>query len=191
MTEEWRQACSHRRSHSKLGYLPQTVLTLLGLVHEGIDQHHPRRWKPQFPHDCPHCQAGLRLQVLRSKTDIRPYSECKSRRGRKKILPTHGFACPNPECLYCGMTDNQLHALVGYSSHNGIQRFKCQAGAKVFTSRVNIPLYYLKTAPKQVEFVLLFARLRQVGLRPLIQTAFVERVNLTFRQSVAALSQRR
>ena len=34
----------------------------------------------------------------------------------------------------------------------------------------------------------LFARLRQVGLRPLIQTAFVERVNLTFRQSVAALS---
>jgi transposase InsO family protein len=36
----------------------------------------------------------------------------------------------------------------------------------------------------------LFARLRDVGLRPLIQTAFVERVNLTFRQSVAALSRR-
>jgi len=36
----------------------------------------------------------------------------------------------------------------------------------------------------------LFARLRAVGLRPLIQTAFVERVNLTFRQSVAALSRR-
>ncbi len=36
----------------------------------------------------------------------------------------------------------------------------------------------------------LFARLRQVGLRPLIQTAFVERVNLTFRQSVSALSRR-
>ncbi|MBK9745702.1 MAG: hypothetical protein IPO91_02885 [Chloroflexi bacterium] len=88
------------------------------------------------------------------------------------------------------MTDNQLHALVGYSSHNGIQRFKCQVGAKVFTSRVNIPLYYLKTAPKQVEFVLLFARLCQVGLRSLIQTTFVERVNLTFRQSVAALSRR-
>ena len=34
------------------------------------------------------------------------------------------------------------------------------------------------------------ARLREVGLRPLIQTAFVERVNLTFRQSVAALSRR-
>ena len=36
----------------------------------------------------------------------------------------------------------------------------------------------------------LFARLREIGLRPLIQTAFVERVNLTFRQSVAALSRR-
>ena len=36
----------------------------------------------------------------------------------------------------------------------------------------------------------LFARLRQAGLRPLIQTAFVERVNLTFRQSVACLSRR-
>jgi IS1 family transposase len=36
----------------------------------------------------------------------------------------------------------------------------------------------------------LFARLRETGLRPLIQTAFVERVNLTFRQSVAALSRR-
>lgn len=36
----------------------------------------------------------------------------------------------------------------------------------------------------------LLARLREAGLRPLIQTAFVERVNLTFRQSVAALSRR-
>lgn len=36
----------------------------------------------------------------------------------------------------------------------------------------------------------LFIRLREAGLRPLIQTAFVERVNLTFRQSVACLSRR-
>lgn len=32
------------------------------------------------------------------------------------------------------------------------------------------------------------ARLRQVGLRQLIQTAFIERVNLTFCQSIAALA---
>jgi transposase-like protein/IS1 family transposase len=96
------------------------------------------------------------LQVLRSKTDIRPYNECKSRRGRKKTVKTGGFACPNVNCTYCGVTDDTLHALVGYGSHNGIQRFKCQACAKVFTSRVNTPLYYLKTDPKQVEFVLWF-----------------------------------
>jgi len=36
----------------------------------------------------------------------------------------------------------------------------------------------------------LFARLREVGLLPLIQTAFVERVNLIFRQSVSSLSRR-
>lgn len=36
----------------------------------------------------------------------------------------------------------------------------------------------------------LFARLREAGLHPIIQTAFDERVNLTFRQSVAALSRR-
>lgn len=34
------------------------------------------------------------------------------------------------------------------------------------------------------------AKLEQVGLRQLIQTAFIERLNLTFRQGVAALSRR-
>jgi transposase-like protein/IS1 family transposase len=119
-------------------------------------QHGPRRWRPQSPHHCPHCQAGLKLHVLRSKADIRPYSARKSRRGRKKTVNTRGFACPNLHCAYRGVTDDTLHALVGYGSHNGIPRFKCQACAKVFTSRVNTPLYYLKTDPKQVEFVLWF-----------------------------------
>ncbi|MBK9745830.1 MAG: IS1 family transposase [Chloroflexi bacterium] len=119
-------------------------------------QHHPRRWKPQSPHDCPHCQTGLTLNILRPKNDIRPYSEGKSRRGRKKTVNTRGIACPNRQCDYRGVTDDELHALVGYGSHNGIQRFKCQACSKVFTSRVNTPLYYLKTDPKQVEFVLWF-----------------------------------
>ena len=63
-------------------------------------EHHPRRWKPQSPHDCPHCQAGLGLQFVRSKCDLLPYSERKSRRGRKKSIPTRGFACPNPVCDY-------------------------------------------------------------------------------------------
>jgi transposase InsO family protein len=36
----------------------------------------------------------------------------------------------------------------------------------------------------------LFARLREAGLRSLIQTAFVERIKLTLRQSVASLYRR-
>lgn len=118
--------------------------------------HRPRRWKPQSPHDCPHCQSGVSLQVLRSKTDLRPYAQRKSRRGRKKTVATDGFACPNPCCDYFGVTDPSIHALVGYGTHNGIQRFKCQACAKVFTCRINTPLYYLKSKPKEIEFVLWF-----------------------------------
>ncbi|MFW5709716.1 MAG: hypothetical protein ACOCX5_05800 [Chloroflexota bacterium] len=36
----------------------------------------------------------------------------------------------------------------------------------------------------------LFDKLQQVGLRRLIQTAFIERVNLTFRQCVSCLARR-
>lgn len=71
-------------------------------------------------------------------------------------MNTGGFACPNLACEYCGVTDDTLHALVGYGGDNGIQRFKCQACAKVFPSRINTPLYYFKTAPKEVEMVLWF-----------------------------------
>ena len=118
--------------------------------------HRPRRWKPQSPHDCRHCQSGLSLQVVRSKTTIRPYTQRKSRRGRKRTVATHGFACPNACCDYYGITDPSIHALVGYGTHHGIQRFKCQACDKVFTSRINTPLYSLKTDAKRVELVLWF-----------------------------------
>jgi transposase-like protein/IS1 family transposase len=85
-----------------------------------------------------------------------PYSQTKSPRGRKKSVATQGYACPHPHCAYCGITDDAIHALVGYGHHNRIQRFKCQACRKVFTSRIGTPLYYLKTDLKQVEMVLWF-----------------------------------
>lgn len=56
----------------------------------------------------------------------------------------------------CGITDAAIHALVGYGHQCGSQRFKCQVCSKIFTSRINTPLYYLKTDPGDVEFVLLF-----------------------------------
>lgn len=93
----------------------------------------PRRWKAQSPHHCRQCRAGLRLEAMRAKADIQPYSQRKSRRGRKKRVATGGYACPNANCDYRGVTDSGVHALVGYGTPNGIQRLKCQACAKVFT----------------------------------------------------------
>jgi hypothetical protein len=64
----------------------------------------------------------------------------KSPRGLKKSVPTRGFACLNPDCDYCGITEDTHHALVGYGTHNHIQRFKCQGCRKVFTSRIGTPV---------------------------------------------------
>ena len=114
-----------------------------------------RQWKPASPHDCALCCNQVGLHVIRQH-DVVPYYLTKSPRGRKKSVSTHGFTCPNPACTYCGISDDNVHALVGYGTHNGIQRFKCQSCAKVFTSRIGTPLYYLKTDPQRVEMVLWF-----------------------------------
>ncbi len=61
---------------------------------------------------------------------LRPWSEVKSRRGAPKRIPTDGFACPNQQCLYFGVTDAHIHALVGDGKHGRaerIQPFRCQA----------------------------------------------------------------
>jgi transposase-like protein/IS1 family transposase len=71
---------------------------------------------------------------------------------------THeGFACPNQQCLYCGITDAHIHALVGDGKHGRaeqIQTFRCQACHSTFSARRNTPLYRLKTPSHQVAVVL-------------------------------------
>jgi transposase-like protein len=70
---------------------------------------------------------------------------------------TEGFACPNPQCTYCGITDAHVHALVGDGKHGHgerIQTFRCQACHTTFTSRRNTPLYHLKTPSQQIAMVL-------------------------------------
>jgi transposase-like protein len=114
-----------------------------------------RQWKPASPHDCDLCCHQVVLQVIKQR-DVIPYHQTKSPRGRKKSVDTRGCACPNPNCDYCGIIDDAIHALVGYGRHNRIPRFKCQACGKVFTSRIGTPLYYLKTSPERVEMVLWF-----------------------------------
>jgi transposase-like protein/IS1 family transposase len=70
---------------------------------------------------------------------------------------TEGFACPNPQCSYCGITDAHVHALVGDGKHGHaeqIQTFRCQACRTTFSARRNTPLYRLKTPSPQVAVVL-------------------------------------
>jgi len=88
---------------------------------------------------------------------VRPWREVKSRRGAPKRVNTDGFACPNPQCLYFGITDDHIHALVGDGKHGHaeqIQTFRCQACHTTFTARRHTPLYRLKTPSHQVAMVL-------------------------------------
>jgi hypothetical protein len=71
-----------------------------------------RLLKPRTPLDCPAC----RLASTRSSgggpapVPVRPWREMKSRRGAPKRVNTEGFACPNPQCPYSGITDSHTHA---------------------------------------------------------------------------------
>jgi len=70
---------------------------------------------------------------------------------------TEGYACPNPKCLYFGITDDQIHALVGDGMHGHaerIQTFRCQACRTTFSARYHTPLYRLKTPSHQIAVVL-------------------------------------
>jgi transposase-like protein len=70
---------------------------------------------------------------------------------------TEGYACPNQQCAYCGITDAHIHALVGDGKHGRaerIQTFRCQACLTTFTARRHTPLYHLKPPSYYVAMVL-------------------------------------
>ena len=88
---------------------------------------------------------------------VRPWREVKSRRGAPKRIDTAGFACPNQQCAYFGITDVHIHALVGDGKHGHaeqIQTFRCQACRTTFTARRHTPFYRLKTPSHQIAVVL-------------------------------------
>ena len=90
----------------------------------------PHPLKPRTPADCPACRITPRPGLAPASPPPKPYSQVKSPRGRRKRIATAGFACPNPECRYFGITDDQIHALVGYGGHGRqeyIRDLKCQA----------------------------------------------------------------
>jgi IS1 family transposase len=116
----------------------------------------PRPLKPRTPDDCPACRAA-QPSLPPASTPLKPYSQVKGPRGRKKRIATTGYACPNPDCLYYGITDDQIHALVGcggHGSHEYIRDLKCQACQTKFSVRYGTVLYRLKTPARRVGEVL-------------------------------------
>jgi IS1 family transposase/transposase-like protein len=118
-----------------------------------------RLLKPRSPDDCPACLlASTRSPGAEPvPAPMRPWREMKSRRGAPKRVNTEGFACPNPQCPYAGITDARVHALVGDGTHGRIERiqtFRCQACRTTFSARRHTPLYRLKTPSQQIAMVL-------------------------------------
>jgi IS1 family transposase/transposase-like protein len=116
----------------------------------------PRPLKPRTPDDYPACRAA-QPGLLPTPTPRKPYSQVKSPRGRKQRVATAGFACPNSDCLYYSITDDQIHALVGYGGHGRhehIQDLKCQACQKKFSVRYGTALYRLNTPSRRMGEVL-------------------------------------
>jgi transposase-like protein len=118
-----------------------------------------RLLKPRTPLDCPACRLSCTPSsgVRPAPTPVRPWCEVKSRRGAPKRVNTEGFACPNLQCPYFGITDAHIHALVGDGKHGHaerIQTFRCQACHTTFTARCHTPLYRLKIPSHQVAVML-------------------------------------
>ena len=138
--------CSLYRSHHGPAHSERRLRSLV-----------PRRLRPRSPLACPACcrsAARSSGQELSSRV-VRPWREIKSRRGAPKRVTTEGFACPNSACEYSGITDAQVHALVGDGSHGRaerIQTFRCQACGRTFSARLHTPLYRLKTPSQRVVY---------------------------------------
>ena len=141
----WRLDWFHLRPSSSRGEAKRSMLQ--------------RLLKPRSPDDCPACRLASTASsgAGPSPLPVRPWREVKSLRGAPKRIHTEGFACPNRQCPYSGITDAHIHALVGDGKHGHaeqIQTFRCQACRTTFSARRHTPLYRLKTPSHQVAVVL-------------------------------------
>ena len=75
----------------------------------------PRRLKPRSPLECPACclASSPSSGGEPAPAPVRPWREIKSRRGAPKRVQSEGFAYPNRACQYSGISDADIHALVG------------------------------------------------------------------------------
>jgi hypothetical protein len=189
-----RSVCEVERARSA-GWVP-TLLVVIVLIllwvkwrwpSPAAPRAHPnakataRPLKSRTPDDCPACRAA-QPGLTPASIALKPYSQIKSPRGRSKRVATAGYACPNSDCLYFGITDGQIHALVGYGGHPVVchlpqrlwawgctgnprasggrqeyiraSRLKCRACRTKFSVRHGTVLYRLKTPSRRVGEVL-------------------------------------
>jgi transposase-like protein len=117
----------------------------------------PAVLRPKSERDCRFCQEDKRTRKLPEREAPIAWYLKKGKGGPKKKIATAGYFCPNENCEYYGISDEQTHALVGYGRHGvheEIRDFKCQACGKKFTARRNTVLYRLKSHSGLVEKIL-------------------------------------
>jgi hypothetical protein len=141
----WRLDWFHRRPSSSGVWAKRTTVQ--------------RLLKPRSPDDCPACRLASTASSdgEPAPSPVCPWREVKSRRGAPKQIPTEGYACPNQQCAYFGITDAHIHALVGDGKHGQaerIQTFRGPACRTTFSARRHTPLYRLKTPTHQIAMVL-------------------------------------
>jgi hypothetical protein len=113
--------------------------------------------RPRTPADCPACRAQAGGPKVAGAPPVPPWRAIKSRRGAPKRLDTQGYACPTQACLYHGVRDATIHALVSNGHHgttDRIQDLRCQACGTNVSTRRETPLYHLRTPPQRVGEVL-------------------------------------
>ena len=115
-----------------------------------------RRWKlrPRSAKDCPQCQAEH--PHCHPPGEVIPWSQVKSKRGRPKEVVSEGQSCPCKACIYYGITDQTIHALVAdgiEGEGEPIQRWHCQACDTDFSARHNTAMRNLKTPSARVQEV--------------------------------------
>jgi IS1 family transposase len=116
-----------------------------------------RHWRPRTPDDCAHCRLAATDGTAPPLPRVRPWREGRSRRGAPRRIPTQGYACRRLGCLYEGITDAAVHALVADGHHgqsDRIQDFRCAACGSKVTARWGTALYQLKTPPRRIGEVL-------------------------------------
>jgi hypothetical protein len=104
--------------------------------------------------DCRFCREEKEKRTVAKQEMPGSWQLRKGRGGRKKKIRSEGFFCPNKSCEYYGITEEAIHALVGYGTQEVFRDFKCQACGKKFTARRNTILYRLKSPSGLIEKIL-------------------------------------